>query len=72
MAVDTAQKRYSMLSFGDDAQADREPEVTALDTAEERIAFMSLYLMIPTATPPGTLGALRGGRRRRYLGGGER
>jgi hypothetical protein len=43
MAVDTAQRRRSMVSFGDALYGERVPEATNFDSAADRGAEMWLY-----------------------------
>ncbi len=43
MAVDTAQKRFSMFSFGGEQIAERRPAATNFDSAEDRAQSLFLY-----------------------------
>lgn len=43
MAVDTDQKRRSMISFGGDAFSERVPAATDFDSAEDRAQLLFLY-----------------------------
>lgn len=54
MAIDTAQKRRSMISFGDALYAERVPEATDFDSSEDRTAAMFLYAGFTSApyVPP--------------------
>lgn len=55
MAVDTAQKRRSMISFGRMNYAERVPEATNFDSDEDRAQAVWLYagLSITTVVVPG-------------------
>lgn len=50
MAVDTAQKRRSMISFGDALNAERVPEATNFDSAFDRGAALFLYAGLDITT----------------------
>lgn len=52
MALDTAQKRRSMISFARMNYAERVPQATNYDTAAERGQMMWLYGGIPDGGTP--------------------
>lgn len=51
MAVDTAQKRRSMVSFGDALYGERVPEATDFDSANDRAASLFLYSFFGSSLP---------------------
>lgn len=53
MAIDSAQKRKSMLSFGDALIGERVPEATNMDSAADRTAQLFMYFGIPASSGGG-------------------
>lgn len=58
MAIDTAQKRRSMISFGRMNYAERVPEATNFDSSQDRAQMMFLYAGLSLASPASGLGNL--------------